>query len=56
MYGATDKNGKDYKPMINNYMGYYAPCYMKEYAFTAGQIASMKAFLFIFKKPKPCQR
>ena len=28
----------DYKPLINNYMSYYKPCYLKEYSFTPQQI------------------
>jgi len=45
MYGAFDENGAEYKPIINNYMGYYPPCYMKEYSFTEGQIQRMKTFV-----------
>lgn len=28
----------EYAPMINNYMSYYFPCYMKGFAFTPGQL------------------
>ncbi len=40
MIGNTDpETGFDYKPMINNYMGYYRPCYLKKYEFTPMQLA-----------------
>lgn len=45
MYGAFDEDGVEFKPMINNYMSYYPPCYMVEYAFTEGQIKRMKNFV-----------
>lgn len=45
MYGAFDKEEVEYKPLISNYMSYYAPCYMKEYSFTDGQISRMKEFV-----------
>ncbi len=45
MYGAYDEDGIAFKPIINNYMGYYPPCYMKEYIFTEGQINRMKSFV-----------
>ena len=38
MLGLTDADGHTYKPLIENYMSYYKPCYMKEYSFTPGQI------------------
>ncbi len=50
MYGAYDENGIEFKPMINNYMSYYAPCYMKEYAFTPEQIKVMKDFALDHKR------
>jgi len=28
----------DYKPMLNNFMSYYKPCYLQQYEFTQGQI------------------
>ena len=31
-------NDNEYKPLINNYMSYYKPCYLKEYNFTSGQV------------------
>lgn len=33
----THESGKEYKPLIDNYMAYYKPCYLKEYAFTRQQ-------------------
>ncbi|MEZ4965935.1 MAG: M43 family zinc metalloprotease [Saprospiraceae bacterium] len=30
--------GLEYHPMINNYMSYYAPCYMRKFYFTPGQL------------------
>lgn len=44
MFGAYDKNGVEYKPMVNNFMSYYCPCYMKEYAFSGEQLQMMKDF------------
>jgi len=35
-------NGADYKPLIQNYMSYYKPCYLKEYSFTPGQEEVMR--------------
>jgi hypothetical protein len=37
MKGFSHDNGNIYKPLINNYMAYYKPCYMKEYSFTPNQ-------------------
>ncbi len=37
MVGLKDELGNEYKPLINNYMSYYKPCYLKEYQFTAEQ-------------------
>lgn len=42
MFGLKDKNGNEYKPMINNYMSYYKPCYLEPFAFTAEQLAVMR--------------
>ncbi len=42
MNGLKDENGNDYKPLIENYMSYYKPCYMKPYSFTDGQVAVMR--------------
>lgn len=37
MEGYFDENEVEYNPMINNFMSYYKPCYMKPYQFSAGQ-------------------
>jgi hypothetical protein len=37
MEGYFDENGAEYNPMINNFMSYYKPCYMKPYRFSEGQ-------------------
>mgnify|MGYP000324305355 CR=1 FL=1 len=37
MEGFFDEGGKEYHPMINNFMSYYKPCYMKPYRFSDGQ-------------------
>ncbi|MEM9822363.1 MAG: M43 family zinc metalloprotease [Bacteroidota bacterium] len=42
MIGLENKAGKAYAPLINNYMSYYKPCYLKPYHFTPGQIQVMK--------------
>jgi len=42
MMGYTDANGYEYKPMINNYMSYYYPCYRKAFAFTEEQYIVMR--------------
>ena len=34
MYGLDSGHNQEYKPLINNIMSYYKPCYMKEYSFT----------------------
>ena len=44
MYGVYDENGVAYKPMINNFMGYYSACYMRSFLFTAGQYGVMRRF------------
>ena len=38
MVGFKDENGNEFKPLIENYMSYYKPCYLREYSFTMGQI------------------
>ncbi len=38
MVGFKDENGNEFKPLIENYMSYYKPCYLREYSFTKGQI------------------
>ena len=50
MYGVFDEEGIAYKPMINNYMGYFSACYMTPYAFTQGQIDRMKTFIYDEKR------
>lgn len=35
--------GIPYKPQVENYMSYYKPCYLKDFKFTPGQVAVMKA-------------
>jgi len=42
MAGYRDARGHEYKPLLENYMSYYKPCYLKEYSFTPGQILVMK--------------
>jgi hypothetical protein len=36
-----NEEGFEYKPLIQNYMSYYKPCYLKEYSFTIDQIKVM---------------
>jgi len=43
MSGLYDKNGKEYKPLIDNFMSYYKPCYLREYSFTQQQSEFMRA-------------
>lgn len=33
-----EETGLEYHPMINNYMSYYNPCYMRRFSFTPGQL------------------
>jgi len=42
MNGFKDENGNEYKPLLDNYMSYYKPCYLKEYSFTPEQVLKMK--------------
>ena len=37
MMGYKDVNGNEYKPLLENYMSYYKPCYLREYSFTHEQ-------------------
>jgi hypothetical protein len=37
MQGFVNENGKAYEPLIENFMSYYKPCYMKKYNFTKDQ-------------------
>ena len=38
MIGLKNENGNYYRPLLNNYMSYYKPCYLTKYEFTPGQI------------------
>ncbi len=39
MQGLKEQGtGREYHPMINNYMAYYNPCYMRRYRFSRGQL------------------
>jgi predicted Zn-dependent protease len=31
-------SGLEYRPIVQNYMSYYSPCYMREFSFTEGQM------------------
>ncbi len=42
MVGLEDENGNKYQPLLDNYMSYYKPCYLKEYSFTPEQILKMQ--------------
>jgi len=42
MIGYEDENGYEYKPMVNNYMSYYYPCYRRAFAFTEEQYIVMR--------------
>lgn len=42
MVGLTDKKGNAYKPLLDNYMSYYKPCYLKTYSFTPEQVLEMQ--------------
>lgn len=43
MIGNRDRiHGGLYQPLINNYMSYYKPCYLKEFSFTPMQLAEIK--------------
>jgi Pregnancy-associated plasma protein-A len=33
------ETGLEYRPMIQNYMSYYSPCYMREFRFSQGQLS-----------------
>jgi hypothetical protein len=43
MMGLYDDNGKEYKPLIDNFMSYYKPCYLREYSFSRQQLEFMRA-------------
>jgi len=38
MVGFEHETGNDYKPLIDNYMTYYKPCYLQKYNFTDEQL------------------
>jgi len=42
MIGHQDLNNHTYEPLIENYMSYYKPCYLKAYSFTEEQELVMK--------------
>ena len=42
MVNFKDENGNHYKPILENYMSYYKPCYLKKYSFTKDQEMVMK--------------
>ena len=42
MIGFKDENENEYKPILENYMSYYKPCYLKKYSFTKDQEMVMK--------------
>ena len=44
MVGYTDTDTNlNYAPLINNYMSYYKPCFMKQYTFTPMQLEVIRA-------------
>ena len=52
MDGFKDDSGNEYKPILQNYMSYYKPCYLKENLFTPQQelIISLSSRLNIRKR------
>ena len=52
MYGLNDSRGNEYKPLLQNYMSYYKPCYLKENLFTDQQekVMQLSSQLTIRKK------
>ena len=42
LLNLKNDEGYDYKPLIENYMSYYKPCYLRPYSFTPDQIKVMK--------------
>jgi len=42
MFGYKNMKGKEYKPLVENYMSYYKPCYLKEYSFSDEQVMVMQ--------------
>jgi len=43
MTGLYDENGQEYKPLIDNFMSYYKPCYLREYSFSKQQLQLIRA-------------
>jgi Pregnancy-associated plasma protein-A len=39
-----------YRPMINNFMSYYKPCYLKPYRFTQGQLDVIRTSALSFRR------
>ena len=52
MQGYKDEHDNEYKPLLQNYMSYYKPCYLKEYTFTPQQemVLQLSSRLAIRKK------
>ena len=42
LVNLKNEEGFEYKPLIENYLSYYKPCYLKKYSFTPDQIMVMK--------------
>ena len=42
MIGFEDEHGNEYKPLLENIMSYFKPCYLKEYSFTPQQVEIMR--------------
>ena len=42
MVGLESEKGHTYSPIIENYMSYYKPCYLKEYSFSDEQVMIMQ--------------
>lgn len=52
MQGYKDENDNEYNPLLDNYMSYYKPCYLKEYSFTPQQemVLQLSSRLVVRKK------
>ncbi|MDB4285734.1 M43 family zinc metalloprotease [bacterium] len=42
MLGHRDVDGIPYKPLINNFMSYYKPCYLQRFSFTPDQVTVLR--------------
>ena len=42
MFGFENTDGHEYKPLIENYMSYYKPCYLKKFSFSSEQVMIMQ--------------